>query len=36
MTLSNHSRNKDKSAKFDFDINFIIESSTVEKFVMHP
>ena len=29
-------RNKDKSAKLDFDVNFITELSTVEKFVMHP
>ena len=26
----------DKSAKFDFDVNFIIEPSTIEKFVIHP
>ena len=26
---------KDKSAKFDFDVKFIMEPSTVEKFVMH-
>ena len=36
MTLLNRSRNKDKSAKIDFDVNFIIEASTVEKFVIHP
>ena len=35
-TLSNYSRNEDKSAKFDLDINFITEPSTIEKFVMHP
>ena len=34
MTFSNHSQNEDKSAKFDFDINFIIELSAVKKFVM--
>ena len=34
--FQNRSRNEDKSAKFDFDINFIIEPSTVEKFIMHP
>ena len=28
--------NKDKSAKFDFDVNFIIELSIVEKFVIRP
>ena len=27
---------KTKSAKFDCDINFITEPSTVEKIVMHP
>ena len=36
MTLSNRSQNKEKSAKFDCDVNFIIEPSTIEKFVMHP
>ena len=36
MTLSNGSQNEDKSAKFDFDINFIIETSTMETFVIHP
>ena len=36
LTLSNHNQNKDESAKFDFDINYIIELSTIEKFVMHP
>ena len=35
-TLSNYSRNEDKSAKIDLDINFITEPSTIEKFVMHP
>ena len=35
MTLSNCSWNEDKSAKFDFDINFIIEPSIIEKFVMY-
>ena len=35
MILSNFSRNEDKSVKFDFDVNFIIELSTIEKFVMH-
>ena len=28
-------RLEDKSTKFDFDVNFIIEPSTVEKIVMH-
>ena len=36
MTLSNHRRNEDKSTNFDFDINFIIEPLSIEKFVMHP
>ena len=35
MTLSNHTQNENKSVKFDFDVNFIIEPSTIEKFVMH-
>ena len=35
MTLLNLTRKEDKSAKFDFDINFIIELSTIEKIVMH-
>ena len=35
MTLSNRSQNEDKSVKFDIDVNFIIEPSTVEKFIMH-
>ena len=35
MTLSNLSGNEDKSAKFDFDINFIIELSTIGEFVMY-
>ena len=35
MTLSNQTRNEDKSEKFDFDINFTIETSTAKNFEMY-
>ena len=35
-TLSNSTWNEDKSANFDFNVNFTIELSTIEKFAMYP
>ena len=36
MNLSNLTRNEDKSAKFDFNVNFPIELPTVKEFKMCP
>ena len=35
LSPSNSTWNEDKSAKFEFDVNFTIEPSTVEKFEMY-
>ena len=36
MTLSNRSKNEDKSAKIQLKCQFAIQLLIIEKFVMHP